>query len=1255
MSAELMKIKSFEFRHQAWIFAIVLVIAQAAFVCWSLEHQYQRTLEIEYARLADAARIADENISGRLRAIDLLLKDVAEELEQRGAAGFPTMSDYMLTRARAFPEVRTVVVTGPNGIVSASTKSNLLNLDIHSRPYYTRVSNSADYAKTFFSPLMTATPTKANVVFATRALPIHSGGWAGVVSASLEIKMFHDLLASILPDNPSSAIIIAGLDGRIISRAPDPERYLNLDISKGGHFEQHIASGTKLSFHRLITVTDHQEKISAIRTIADGSYVLIVQKQVSDALAPWRDQAVNQSIVFGALSIAVLMLTFLAVRHHDREMCKAAEYTASLEIAQELNERFRLLFTDSPDAQFIMELEVGIITECNKAAERLLGGNRDQIIGITPSQLSPRFQPNGMLSSDLVKTVIIQSLRDGQHRFQWIHLKFDGTEFWADVTISASMYNGRRVLFVAWRDISDHVAASAELQKSKERLEAAASAGIIGIWDWDIQKNVLVWDDVMYKLYGLSKDDFAHAYEAWISALHPLDKERSDGEIQAALRGECEFAPQFRVIWPDGSIHFIKAASRTTFGHDGRPLRMVGVNYDLTEQKNIEQVLALAKTEAEQASIIKSAFLANMSHEIRTPMNAILGLAHLLEQTSLDEHQRDYVDKVQFSARSLLGILNDILDLSKVEAGKMDLTEEPFCIDDLMKSLSTIAANNARDKDIEILFDITPSTPSILIGDSLRLQQILTNLVGNAIKFTDHGEVVIHVEVTSADTSGVSLLFSIRDTGIGIPYDKQEAIFGSFSQADGSASRRFGGSGLGLAISRKLVELAGGRIWCESAPGNGSTFYFTIHLSRPSVDSGEPKVSQAVPSGLRVLIADDNPTAGQILATMAASFGWRVVVATSGRTALEEIERAALDDPFDLYLLDWLMPDAGGNEIAERIKAAQSANASPFILLLASAYEYQRVRRESCNTPSVRTILTKPMTASSLLDAVTMVRPTDTPGTIPPCTEPDDAVLPLTGRTLLLVEDNSINQLVACRILEKAGAKVVVAGNGIKALETLSASRNNFDCILMDIQMPGMDGYETTRTIRDQFRMDAPIIAMTANAMSSDRELCLAAGMNDHISKPYIASQMIAVIARHTHKQDSDQSASIPIVTVSQDDNTPASKIIDYDEALSRTMGDHELLRVIMEEFSSLYSNELSILSRLLSEGDLAAVARRAHDLKGVSANVGAIKLANAVLLLQKTAEEGSLLNSNRAFDLVAQILPPVISEAARFAEGGHQ
>ncbi|MEI6560259.1 MAG: response regulator [Rhodospirillaceae bacterium] len=567
----------------------------------------------------------------------------------------------------------------------------------------------------------------------------------------------------------------------------------------------------------------------------------------------------------------------------------------------------------------------------------------------------------------------------------------------------------------------------------------------------------------------------------------------------------------------------------------------------------------------------------------------------------------------------------------------MDLEAVPFSLDTLMKTLATITAAGARDKDIEVLFHIAPATPLALIGDPLRLQQVLLNLAGNAIKFTSRGEVVLSVAPAEAVAPGcghdrVRLTFSVRDTGVGIAPEHRRHIFDAFSQGDASTSRRFGGTGLGLAICTRLVALMGGRLTVVSEPGRGSTFSFTGCFGVDPQRAVAPAPPAGLPGSLRVLIVDDNPTAREILATMISPFGWQTDIAASGQEALEIIDRSiAAGQPFNLLLLDWSMPVVGGREVLRHLRSRLGAEAMPVVLVV-TAFEQDHVRREADGAIESQLILTKPVTPSVLLDTVV----TALSGTrrAHALTEPGLAErVPLAGTDLLLVDDNPINQMVARKILESAGAMVSVAASGRAALEILV--RRRFDAVLMDVQMPGMDGYETTRLIREQLALTSlPVIAMTANALPADRTRCLAAGMNDHIAKPLDVEDAIRIILSHVGP---------PAGPAEPPD-------FDLEAAISRCKGDGLLLKLIIEEFVLQYADLPDSLSRQLAAGQLAAVSQKAHELKGVVANMGCGEaFVHAMAALQAAAERGDLALARIAGDEVCRRLRAMLTSCSRW------
>ncbi len=686
-----------------------------------------------------------------------------------------------------------------------------------------------------------------------------------------------------------------------------------------------------------------------------------------------------------------------------------------------------------------------------------------------------------------------------------------------------------------------------------------------------------------------------------------------------------------RIVWIHSLGHVVKDAN-------GKPTDIYGVTQDITEFKRLETELRLAMQKAEDATKAKSAFLANMSHEIRTPMNAIIGLSHLALKTPLNPKQRDYVSKVHNAGTSLLSIINDILDFSKIEADKLDIETTDFQLDEVISTVATLTAQKANEKGLEFLIHVAPAIPEQLRGDPLRLGQILTNFVNNAIKFTERGEISLNIDLLERTGEKVQLKFSVRDTGIGMTREQAAKLFQPFSQADMSTTRKHGGTGLGLSISRKLAELMGGRVWLESEPGVGSTFNFTIWLEVGST-TGWGKIIPEELSRLRVLIVDDNAVAREILQEPLSAVASRVDTVASGKEALAAIKENDPAEPYDIVFMDWRMPGMDGLETSRHIKSNETLQHQPAIVLV-TAFGREEVREEA-ERLQLDGFLVKPVTKSTIMD--TLVNVFAHEGEAASVTTEAEQAMRLRGARILLTEDNDINQQIAIELLEGTGATVTVANNGREAVEILSNGPHPplFDVVLMDLQMPEMDGYQATAKLRSDARFASlPIIAMTAHATIEERQRCLASGMNDHISKPIDPSALFETVARY-YRSAAGTSASVPAMAKTSDpvvktagipmvesraDNMeiPTVEGLDSAEGLLRVAGNRKLYLKLLRQFSVQQSDAPVQITKLLKAGDRPAAERTAHTVKGVAANLGVKTVQLAAGELEKAIHDGA-------------------------------
>ena len=765
------------------------------------------------------------------------------------------------------------------------------------------------------------------------------------------------------------------------------------------------------------------------------------------------------------------------------------------------------------------------------------------------------------------------------------------------------------------------------LRVSEEQLSYAFEATGEGIWDWRVEEGVVTHNQQWCVMLGMGEEQLSHGLDLLPKLLHPEDADGVFAAIEQAVASGEPYHSVHRMVTGDGRTIWVEDRGKVVQRDAaGKPLRMVGSIADVTERKAMEREVLRAKEIAEEATQAKSDFLANMSHEIRTPMNAIIGMSHLALGTELDRKQRNYVEKVHRSAESLLGIINDILDFSKIEAGKMDMEVIDFRLEDVMDNLANLVGLKAEERGVELMFRLEPELPTALIGDPLRLGQVLTNLGNNAVKFTEAGgEIEVAVEVREQGDDEVRLHFAVRDSGIGMSEEQQSKLFQSFTQADTSTTRKYGGTGLGLAISKKLTEMMAGEIWVESTPGEGSTFHFTARLGRQRGEASPRRSLVSELGALRVLVVDDNATSREILAQMLAGFGLRVDQAGTGESAIALLEEADDGEPYELVLMDWKMPGMDGIETTRAIQHERELEHVPTVIMV-TAYGREEAQ---ANAEGVQLagFLTKPVTPSTLLDSIMVAMGREAlSGTGRESRaggrreEASEAIARLRGAKVLLVEDNEVNQELALELLVNNGISVQVAGDGQQALETLAHER--FDGVLMDCQMPVMDGYTATREIRRQARFaELPVIAMTANAMAGDREKVLEAGMNDHIAKPINVSDMFGTMVKWiTPSQPAGRVVEAP--AAADPDETveiPPLEGIDTEAGLATTQNNPRLYRKLLIKFRDA---ERDFEARFRAAEDIETATRLAHTLKGVAGNIGAFGLQGAAKALEFACKE---------------------------------
>lgn len=695
------------------------------------------------------------------------------------------------------------------------------------------------------------------------------------------------------------------------------------------------------------------------------------------------------------------------------------------------------------------------------------------------------------------------------------------------------------------------------------------------------------------------------------------------------------------------SVHIIESK---------RKKYMLTIMTDITAHKKAQSEIIIAKEQAEAATIAKSQFLANMSHEIRTPMNAIIGFSNLAAKTDLSVKQFDYVNKIERSAQSLLQIINDILDFSKIEAGKLEMEMIDFQLDEVMNNIANMVSVKAAEKNIELLINIADDVPYSLIGDPLRLGQILLNICNNAVKFTEKGSILIKVQVSETYDKRSRIHFIIQDTGIGMTKEQINNLFIAFSQGDNSITRKFGGTGLGLTISKLLVEMMDGEIFVESQLDVGSTFSFTAEFTRQRAEEKRFPITPVDVVGLRVLIVDDNQLSRDVLTEQLIALRLEPTAVTSGAMALRELERAAMTTtPYDLVLMDWRMPGMDGIETAKMMRRSNKLVNIPLTIMV-TAFDQENIVHQAENA-GIKAFLLKPVNHSLLFDTIMQVLGKEVPASLrmnPLQKSFLNKKNHMSGAKVLLVEDVALNQQVAIEILQSAGIIVEVANNGQEAVHAVATT--HYDAVLMDIQMPVMGGYAATRLIRDDKKnTNLPIIAMTAHAMQGAKNECLSAGMNDYISKPIDPEYLFTTLERWIQPHSHDTTPTIsttkkpPVATEQSEIAFPASLPgVDLQSGLQRLNENKKLYRDLLVAFANDYASIVDDIKVSLQKNDFETGKKLAHTLKGVAGNLSADEIYHAAKKLELGISQKTLTQFNQLLTELSAVLDPLVKALRR-------
>ncbi len=968
--------------------------------------------------------------------------------------------------------------------------------------------------------------------------------------------------------------------------------------------------------------------------VAHGAVVAVIE------LAPCGKLTDRQKALIEALLPTVALSTEILVGSIETKklLAQTQEQAATVAAAEE---RSRLILGSVDEGICGLNTE-GLLEFVNPAGARMLGYDPEELIGqAMHSRIHYKYADGRPLPKE--ECSIYQTARDGKARVvnDEVLWRKNGTSFPVEYT-ATPICRGTEVVgsVIAFRDITARLKAEKRLQFTQYAVDNAADPVF---WINPIDGKIEYANEAASRALEFSRDELLTMNIVDIS---PNATSERLAEMVAELREKPSLTLESKATSRTGHTFDVEI---TTFLAEylDRQLMITNVK-NITDRKQAEDEMRKAKEMAEAATKTKSDFLANMSHEIRTPMNAVIGLTHLALKTDLTRKQEDYLTKIKSAAQALLGIINDILDFSKIEAGKLDIEKTDFQMEDVLNNLSSIVSQKAQEKNLEFLISSQHDIPHNLIGDPLRLGQILINLVNNAVKFTDKGEVVVSVALEEQVDDRVKVRFSVRDSGIGMTPEQSARLFQAFAQADSSTTRKYGGTGLGLSISKKLVEMMEGSIWAESEYGKGSSFIFNVWFGIGSATTPKKRFIPDV-AGLRALVVDDNEQAREILTENLRLFALRAESVSSGEDAIRELVAADATDPYGLVLMDWQMPGMDGLEASRIIKRGGRLKHIPEISMV-TAFGREDIRAKAAEI-GIDNYLLKPISPSILYDSLMDIFATAQEDKDSRRRKEVTATADATGIRVLLVEDNEMNQQVATELLESAGAIVTIANHGGEAVDILTANEEPppFDAVFMDMQMPVMDGLTATKLLRTKpYLAKLPIIAMTAHALVEERQRCLDAGMNDHVSKPIDPDVLFATLTRWAHAHHEEKVAApekveapTPLTAAPAKPAVAAGEVVvpeidgvDVVGGLKRVAGNKKLYRSLLTQFAEKQGDAATQISEALRSGDANLAERIAHTVKGVAGNLGINAVQQSSALVEKAIREHDAATNALVADL---------------------